>query len=267
MKIQEGRVSIDEDVVIGKAGTRDLLADIFLPPKVEKDRPAILVVHGGGWLEGDKSQLRGYGILLSRLGFVCMCNSYRLSDEALWPAQIQDINCAIRYLRTNANDLGLDPNRIGITGNSAGGHLSLMAAAQGYDKEFEGEGGNNQVTSEVKAVCAIYPPTTIKNLTHIDPLENAFLMLMGKEAEQSAYDKASPMNYVTKEYPPTMLIHGSSDSLVKLKDSTDFYEALIAANRPAELHIFSEEEHAFDGEPSYGRTVANLQALFFSKYL
>ena len=116
MKIQEGRVSIEEDVVIGKAGTRDLLADIFLPPKAEEDRPAILVVHGGGWLEGDKSQLRGSGILLSRLGFVCMCNSYRLSDEALWPAQIQDINCAIRYLRTNANDLGLDPNRIGITG-------------------------------------------------------------------------------------------------------------------------------------------------------
>lgn len=267
MKIQEGRVSIEEDVVIGKAGDNDLKGDIFLPPKKKKNRPAILIVHGGGWLEGDKTQLRGYGILLSRLGFVCMCNSYRLSTESIWPAQIQDVNCAVRYLRANIDSLGIDPNRIGITGNSAGGHLSLMAAAEGYDKEFEGEGGNNHVSSKVKAVCAIYPPTTIKNLTQMNPLDNAFLMLMGKDAEQSQYTKASPINYVTDNYPPTMLIHGSSDSLVKLKDSTDFYEALIKAKRPAELHIFSEEEHAFDGERSYGRSVADLQGLFFIKYL
>lgn len=267
MKIQEGRVSIQENVVIGKAGNRDLEADIFQPPKKEKNRPAVLIVHGGGWLEGDKTQLRGYGILLSRLGFVCMCNSYRLSDEAIWPAQIQDVNCAVRYLRANAKDLGVDPDRIGITGNSAGGHLSLMAAAEGYPEEFEGDGGNNHITSQIKAVCAIYPPTTIKNLTHIDPLENAFLMLMGKKAEQLEYDKASPMSYINENYPPTMLIHGSSDSVVKLRDSKDLYEALIAANRPAELHIFSEEEHAFDGDPPYGRVVADLQALFFNKYL
>ena len=267
MKIQEGRVSILEDVLIGKAGNRDLRGDTFLPPKEEKNRPAILVVHGGGWLEGDKTQLRGYGILLSRLGFVCMCNSYRLSSEAIWPAQLQDVNCAIRYLRANADQLGVDPERIGITGNSAGGHLSLMAAAKGFGEEFEGEGGNNHVTSEVKAVCAIYPPTTIKNLAHVDPLENAFLKLMGKDTKQPEYDKASPLNYVTDDFPPTMLIHGSSDSVVKLEESTVFYQALIAAKIPAELHIFSEEEHAFDGAAPYGRAVADLQGLFFTKYL
>ena len=90
---------------------------------------------------------------------------------------------------------------------------------------------------------------------------------MGKKAEQLEYDKASPMSYINENYPPTMLIHGSSDSVVKLRDSKDLYEALIAAKRPAELHIFSEEEHAFDGDPPYGRVVADLQALFFNKYL
>ena len=93
-----------------------------------------------------------------------MCNSYRLSIESIWPAQIQDVNCAIRYLRANATDLGLDPDRIGVSGNSAGGHLSLMAAATNYDQIFEGEGGSNEVSSEIKAVCAIYPPTTIRQL-------------------------------------------------------------------------------------------------------
>ena len=267
MKIQQGRVSIKEGIVIGEGGGRSLKADIFLPPLEEKSRPAVLFIHGGGWIEGDRSQLRGYGILLARLGFVCMCNSYRLSNESIWPAQIQDVNCAIRYLRTDATDLGLDPNRIGVSGNSAGGHLSLMAAATNYDQIFEGEGGSNEVSSEIKAVCAIYPPTTIRQLEMINPLENAFLKLMGKEAKKDEYDKASPLNYVTEDYPPCMLIHGSTDSVVRLKDSTKFYEKLIEFNRPASLHIFSEEEHAFDGEPDYGRAVADLQALFFKKYL
>ena len=267
MKIQQGRVSIKEGIVIGEGGGRSLEADIFLPPLEEKNRPAVLFIHGGGWIEGDRSQLRGYGILLARLGFVCMCNSYRLSNESIWPAQVQDVNCAIRYLRANATDLGLDPNRIGVSGNSAGGHLSLMAAATNYDQIFEGEGGSNKVSSEIKAVCAIYPPTTIRQLEMLNPLENAFLMLMGKEAKKEDFDKASPLNYVTEDYPPCMLIHGSADSVVRLKDSTKFYEKLIEFNRPASLHIFSEEEHAFDGEPDYGRAIADLQALFFKKYL
>ena len=267
MKIQQGRVSIKEGIVIGEGDGRSLEADVFLPPLEEKNRPAVLFIHGGGWIEGDRSQLRGYGILLARLGFVCMCNSYRLSNESIWPAQIQDVNCAIRYLRANATDLGLDPDRIGVSGNSAGGHLSLMAAATNYDQIFEGEGGNNEVSSEIKAVCAIYPPTTIRQLEMANPLENAFLMLMGKEAKKEDYDKASPLNYVTEDYPPCMLIHGSTDSVVRLKDSTKFYEKLIEFNRPASLHIFSEEEHAFDGEPDYGRAIADLQALFFLKYL
>ena len=267
MKIQQGRVSIKEGIVIGEGDGRSLEADVFLPPLEEKNRPAVLFIHGGGWIEGDRSQLRGYGILLARLGFVCMCNSYRLSNESIWPAQIQDVNCAIRYLRANATDLGLDPDRIGVSGNSAGGHLSLMAAATNYDQIFEGEGGNNEVSSEIKAVCAIYPPTTIRQLEMVNPLENAFLMLMGKEAKKEDYDKASPLNYVTEDYPPCMLIHGSTDSVVRLKDSTKFYEKLIEFNRPASLHIFSEEEHAFDGEPDYGRAIADLQALFFIKYL
>ena len=267
MKIQQGRVSIQEGIVIGEGGGRSLEADIFLPPLEEKNRPAVLFIHGGGWIEGDRSQLRGYGILLARLGFVCMCNSYRLSNESIWPAQVQDVNCAIRYLRANATDLGLDPNRIGVSGNSAGGHLSLMAAATNYDQIFEGVGGSNEVSSEIKAVCAIYPPTTIRQLEMLNPLENAFLMLMGKEAKKEDFDKASPLNYVTEDYPPCMLIHGSADSVVRLKDSTKFYEKLIEFNRPASLHIFSEEEHAFDGEPDYGRAIADLQALFFKKYL
>jgi len=190
-----------------------------------------------------------------------------LSQEALWPAQIQDINCAIRFLRANSKQFDLDPERIGVTGNSAGGHLSLMSAISSYDDKFEGKGGFNDISSSVKAVCAIYAPTSIKLLTHINPLDNAFLLLMGDKAELPDYAAASPINYIDKSFPPCMLIHGSSDSLVKLKDSTKFYEKLISNNVPAELHIYAEEEHAFDVKPSFGRNIADLQAIFFNKFL
>jgi len=259
-------VEIKDNIKIGLAGDKDLEGDIFIPPGGDEKRPAILIVHGGGWREGDRKQLRGYGILLAREGFLCLCTSYRLSTEDIWPAQIQDVNCAIRYLRANSEELGLDPNRIGITGNSAGGHLSLMAAVQDYDKNFEGEGGNNLVSSEVKAVCAIYPPAKIRKIENSDPIIDAYRMLMG-EASQDEYDKASPLLLINKDFPPTMLIHGSSDSVVKLKDTTDLYQKLTEEEVPTELHIFSEEDHAFDSGKGYGRSVAELQHLFFKKYL
>jgi acetyl esterase/lipase len=265
MKIREGEVKIHDNVVIGKAGDRSLEADLFLPPIDSKERPAILIVHGGGWREGDKTQLRGYAILLARLGFVTLSTSYRLSTEAVWPAQIQDVNCALRYLRASSDSLDIDPERIGISGNSAGGHLALMAGAK--NKKFEGQGGNNNESSHVKAICAIYPPARIKKLDNTDPLDNAFLALMGGEAKQSDYDKASPINYINKDYVPTMLIHGSKDNVVSLRDTNDLYEKLIANKVPSEIHIFSEEDHAFDGKNEYGRVIADLQGLFFLKYL
>ena len=263
----EDLVNIKDDVKIGLAGTRDLEGDLFIPPGDEKNRPAILIVHGGGWREGDRKQLRGYGILLAREGFVCLCSSYRLSIEAIWPAQIQDVNCAIRYLRSNSEDLGIDPDRIGVTGNSAGGHLSLMAGLRTYDPNFEGKAGCNEVSSSVKAICAIYPPAQIRKYDNSDPIIDAYKALMGKDAEQVDYDEASPLLQIQKDFPPTMLIHGSTDSVVDLSDSTDIYKRLVDLEVPSELHIYSEEEHAFDSQSGYGRSVAGLQNLFFKKYL
>ena len=263
----EKTVQIKDDLVIGKNGDQDLAGDLFLPPEGTENGAAIVFVHGGGWREGDKSQLRGYGILLARHGFVCLCTAYRLSHEALWPAQIQDVKCAIRYMRTHADDLKIDPNRIGVSGNSAGGHLSLMAGLSVYESDFEGKTGNNEVNSKVKAICAIYPPAQIRKFDNTDPIIDAYKALMGKDARQEDYDKASPLLQIQADFPPTMLIHGSADSVVNLADSTDLYKKLTEKGVPSELHIYSEEEHAFDSQSGYGRTVAELQNLFFKKHL
>ena len=99
-----------------------------------------------------------------------------------------------------------------------------------------------------------------------DPIIDAYKMLMG-DAGQEEYDKASPLLQIKSDFPPTMLIHGSSDSVVRLEDSTDLYQKLRQENVPTEQHIFSEEDHAFDSAKGYGRSVAELQNLFFKKYL
>lgn len=260
----EKLVNIKENI---KIGSSELLADLYIPPNNKSNGAAILFVHGGGWREGNKDQLKGYAILLAREGFLCLCSSYRLSQEQVWPAQIQDVNCAIRYLRANSEGLNIDSNRIGVSGNSAGGHLALMSALSDVDKSFEGEGGDNDVDSSVKAICAIYPPTQIRKYENTDPISDAYKALMGPDASQEEYNKASPLLQLDSDFPPTLLIHGSSDSVVKLSDSTDIYEKLLHLKIPTELHIFSEEEHAFDSQSGYGRSVAELQNLFFSKYL
>tara|TARA_B100000900_G_scaffold404507_1_gene412958 strand:+ start:46 stop:840 length:795 start_codon:yes stop_codon:yes gene_type:complete len=257
-------VTIQDDVVIGKAGNRDLLADLFLPPSEDQKKPAIVVIHGGGWMEGDKTQLRGYGILLSQLGFVCLCASYRLSQEAKWPSHIHDVKCAIRYLKANAEKLGLDPNRIGVTGNSAGGHLALMCASD--EKELEGDGGNQELDSKVKAICAMYPPTLVREEVPEGKF-NAFAFMMGDDASSEDYMKASPIKQDLTEFPPCLLIHGSTDKVVPISETTDFQKELEKNKRTVEVHIYADEDHAFDSQPSLGRNVADIQGIFFLKYL
>ena len=136
--IVQDRVTTREGVVFGTGGGRELRCDVYEPPAAVKNGIGILLIHGGGWSQGDRSQLKGYGVLLGRRGYTCIASEYRLTGEALWPAQIEDVKCAIRYVRANAAEFGIDPDRLVISGNSAGGHLSLMAGGAGGVAGFEG---------------------------------------------------------------------------------------------------------------------------------
>ncbi len=149
----QDRVVIREGVIFGTGGGGELRCDIFEPPPGVKNGVAVLLVHGGGWSTGDRTQLKGYGVLLGRRGYTCIASEYRLTGEALWPAQIEDVKCTLRYVRANASELGIDGERIVVSGNSAGGHLALMAGAM-TDPAFEGSGGNAGMSSTVSAVIS-----------------------------------------------------------------------------------------------------------------
>lgn len=259
---QPDRVTTREGVVFGTGGGRDLRCDIYEPPPAVKNGIGVLLVHGGGWSQGDRSQLRGYGVLLGRRGYTCIASEYRLTGESLWPAQIEDVKAALRYVRAHAAELGIDPERIVISGNSAGGHLSLVAAGTNGMAEFEGGGGNPGIASTVAAAISFYPPTGLDRRDW-----GGLPALFGKGAPAEVLRGASPLSYATANFPPTLLIHGNADEVVPAGEATAMYEALHAAGVPVELHMFANQPHGFDADPKLGRECANIMLSFLDRFV
>lgn len=263
--VQAGRVTVQYDVIFGAGGGRDLKCNVYQPPQQGRGRPSVLLVHGGGWTTGDRSQLHGYGILLGRIGYVCVATEYRLSGEAKWPAQIHDVKAALRWMRANAGTLGIDPEKICVSGNSAGAHLSLMLAGTPGIPEFEGGGGNPGVSTHVAASIAYYAPTQLD--TPDQPPNDVLLSLFGRDADPGAPRRASPIGYASASFPPTLLITGNQDKLVPNEASFRMYRALIDAGARCELHVYADAPHAFDAIPEFGRQTAGIMALFLDRYV
>jgi acetyl esterase/lipase len=242
------RVAV-ETVEVGSAGERALLADLYRPPA--PNGAGVLLVHGGAWIQGDRSQLRGYGILLGRIGYTCVACEYRLAPDGQWPAQIDDVNVALRYFHGRAEELGVDPAKIALSGNSAGGHLALMAAAQ--------------PVAPIAAVVAFYAPTDLP--AGVARGGSPLMSVVFADPSEDALAAASPITYASADFPPTMLITGNRDELVSWHDSDDLYHRLRAAGARAELHVFEGLPHAFDRLPDFGRHCANLIALFLDRHV
>jgi acetyl esterase/lipase len=260
-----GNVEIQDNVVFGQGGGRDLKCDVFTPPDDRQDRMGILLIHGGGWSQGDKSQLRGYGIQLARYGYLCVCAEYRLSGESPWPAQIEDCKAALRWMRANADSLGLDPEKIAVSGNSAGAHLALMLAGTPGEADFEGDGGNPGIDTSVSAVVAIYPPTLLRTS---GTLAGAIDQLFGSSSvAKEAQDRASPIKWSGPDFPPTMLIHGNNDDIVPVSASLDMYARLAGDGARVEMHIYEGAPHAVDAVQEFGRQVTDMIALFVDRQL
>ena len=270
MTDQGGRVTVEQDVVYGSGGDggRDLRCDVYRPPgeAPAEGWPCVVLVHGGAWRQGDRSQLRGYGILLGRAGYLCVAPEYRLTPEAPWPAQIHDVKACLRWVRAASPELGVDESRIAISGNSAGAHLALLAAGTVGVSEFEGSGGHAGVSTAVAAACGIYAPTLF--FEGGEPARGSvpFLALAETGGASAALD-ASPLTYVSPSFPPTLLIHGTKDQTVPVTASLVMYEALAAARVAVEMHLYAEQPHAFDAAPKFGRQVAAELLLFLDRYV
>ncbi len=255
------RVELEQGVVIGRAGERELHADVFRAPASEVPTPGILLVHGGAWKVGDPTQLRGYGFLVGREGFTCVATEYRLSGEAAWPAALHDVKTAIRWMRANAAQLAIDPDRIVIFGASSGAHLSLMAAMAAG--EFEGDGGHGEVSSAVQGVVSLYGITRMDDCPKLADAVAAFLAGGG----DAAIAESSPALRVRSALPPMLLFHSNRDELVPRRQTFELYEAMLGAGNVAELATFDGNPHAFDVDPRLGRMVATMTASFVRRHV
>ncbi|MCE0496331.1 MAG: alpha/beta hydrolase [Methylacidiphilales bacterium] len=263
------------DVVIGKGGDHDLHADICYPQNFSGTLTAVIYIHGGGWKAGSYKNYRI--VQLARAGFFAASIEYRLSTVAKWPAQIQDCKLGVRWLRANAAQYHVDPDHIGVWGESAGGHLVACLGTMGDVPEDEGDGGYPGVSSDVQAVADFFGPTDFTSLTaaNANPYVTSVLeLLFGVPHDQNPdlWKSGSPLLYVKAGDPPMLIAHGDSDRVVPLVQSTVFDAALTQAGVPHQFIIVKNGDHGFKPLPGTTTDPSNDEInqatyAFFAKYL
>lgn len=257
-QVPEG-TRVEKDLEYGPHGESNKL-DLYLPEKADKPLPLIIWIHGGGWEAGNKDNPRGLDLL--KRGYAVASINYRLSQEAKYPAQIEDCKAAVRFLRANAKKYDLDPDHFGVFGESAGGHLVALLGTTGGVKELEGDGPNKDVSDAVQAVVDWYGPTDMlkmkeqaKEQPDIKPAFDADAAAgpVGKlfggpvQDHKELAEKANPIHYITKDAAPFLIMHGDKDNLVPLGQSRILDEALKAAKVESTLVVVKDNGHGGPG--------------------
>jgi acetyl esterase/lipase len=254
------KVTVEDNVTYGKAGDVELKLDIAMP-EGEGPFPAIVFIHGGGWYQGNRQAYKAAISEAAKRGYVAATISYRLMkfDQAkketttadpIFPAQIHDAKAAIRWLRANAEKYHVDPERIGVTGGSAGGHLSLLVGLTDKNDKLEGEGNHADQSSRVQAVVNVFGPTEMASCHDSSVVAWIFRLFMGgtPDEAQETYKAASPVTYATKDDPPVLTLHGDKDTLVPIAQATLLDEKMKAAGAKHTLKVFESQGHGFAGK-------------------
>jgi acetyl esterase/lipase len=226
-----------------------LKMDLYYPAASEAPLPVTMYVHGGGWSKGDKAEGAGAQEIpaLQNAGFLVVSVNYRLAPEYPFPAMIQDIKCAVRYLRAQTSQYNLDPNRIGVWGGSAGGHLVNLLGTTDESVGFD-VGEYLEYSSRVQAVVSMFGPTDL-TVQFEGGYEGASRVFDGFDAAL-----ASPVAYVSADDPPFLMLHGDTDKLVPIEQSQILLAALQSVGVPAELVTVINAGHSF--KPVDGKTIS-----------
>ena len=216
------------DVTAVSVEGRDLKVDIFHPGD-NANGVGIVFLPGGGFRIANKAGLHErYALRMQERGYVFIATEYRVMDEAPWPAQILDAKALIRWARANSGRLGIDPARIVLGGASAGGNLALLASGTQGNPDYEGSGGNDGVSSDVAAVIGVYPVTDVTGRGADESREK----LYGKDPSPEYLQAASPIHQVSSNNPPTMLVHGTSDTMVHHTNVHALFRCATGGGRP-----------------------------------
>ena len=227
--------------------------------------PALVYVHGGSWMRGDKSEAMMFAGNMTSQGYLVVSINYRLYPPARFPAMIEDVKCAVRSLRAHAGEYNLDPDRIGAFGVSAGGHLvSLLGTSDQSDGWDVGEYLGQ--SSRVKAVIAMAPVTDLSRYFPNADIEAMKRVGFGEDNVA----EASPITHVTSDDPPFLLIHGDRDEVVPYEQSQLMYDRLRQMNVPAQLVIVKNARHSFTAPEGTSPSLLEINQIileFLDKYL
>lgn len=271
-KLPEGTKALRNIAYVPDGHPRQKL-DLFIPPGATNPLPLIVWVHGGAWFAGGKEDCPALSFLTK--GYAVASVGYRLSQHAIFPAQIEDCKAAVRWLRAHAEENNLDPHRFAAWGASAGGHLVALLGTTGDVKKFD-VGENLDVSSRVQAVVDFYGPTDLMQMAKEAPADSMInhdapdapeAKLIGGPVQENKEKAAAanPITYVTKDTPPFLIMHGNQDNLVPYQQSELLRDALQKTGVPVTLTIVTNVGHGFGG-PKYDPPVADfLRGQFKSK--
>jgi acetyl esterase/lipase len=243
-------VAFESGIEYANPDRQHLKLDIARPKAGDGPFPAILCIHGGGFRAGNRESYDGLCIRLAQRGYVAATVTYRLAPKYQFPAAVHDVKAAVRWLRANAAKYHIDPERIGVTGGSAGGHLAQFLGVTTNVPEFEGDGGNPGQSSRVSCVVNVYGPSDFTKSygKSVDAAQVLPLFLGGDvEHERRKHIVASPLYWVTPNAAPTLCLHGTDDKYVAHEQAVWLIDRLKAASVEAKLITLEGAGHGFRG--------------------
>jgi len=262
-------VKVERNVVYDTIDGQKLMLDIAVP-KGDGPHPCVVMFHGGAWIGGSRKDLSVGGKTrdgksvpsaieeIAAKGYVAVSASYRLAPKHQFPAQIQDARAAVRFLRANAKDYGIDSDKIASAGFSAGGHIALLLGLAGKVDGWDA-GGNLTESSKVRCVVDFFGPADLSLYAVSEAVVDAYMVpVFGKasKTDPEVLKKASPITYASKDSPPTLILHGTFDLIVPIIHSENLHKKMKDAGATAELITVRGEGHGWNG-PVYARTTAD----------
>ncbi len=245
-------VNVIRNVTYREVAGKTLRLDVAMPEAPGVKRPAIMQIHGGAWIIGDKRE-QGWPLIghLAANGWVCFNVNYRLSPAATWPEHLIDLKYALHWIREHADEYGIDPNFIAVTGGSAGGHLTAMMGLTANDPEYQP--GFEDADTSVQAAVPVYAVYDFTN--RLGTMQERFVpqvlepMIMKAfiDREPEKFRRASPLDRVHAGAPPFLIVHGDRDTLAPVEDARLFTETLREVSHSDVMYTeLRGAQHAFD---------------------
>jgi len=259
--------------MVGQNNNIPIVMDVYYPATMTGPWPAVVSIHGGAWALNDRT--KGFSLqtvpALNAAGILVISINYRLAPEWHFPAMVEDAKCAVRFLRANAGEYNVDPNAIGVMGDSVGGQLALLVGLTDASAGWDASGSWQGVSSQVQAVADFFGPTDLTDPSVLDLIMQwgalAYWNITYTSPELKA---ASPISYVKKDSPPIIIFQGNEDGSVPLHQSQKFYDAMSALGAPVTFVLVKGGQHEF--YPVYHQDpttpqIYDMTAQFFADHL